>query len=135
LAGVVDWCSVVEVNAANAPTLNGGRLIAGGIIRDAQATGGGANSLSDTATDFNSVTPGVSGALIRITAGTGSGQSNWVVGASSATQINVLNAWGVNPDATSVYQIVDTPTRDGVHPSANLHQSMADYLSENFRVI
>lgn len=133
LGGVVDIAAAVEVNAAGALTQNGGRWFVGASLRTAQATAGtSAASIIDAAANFNGLARSVAGCLVRITAGTGAGQVNWIVGAQSNTQINLLNNFAPAPDATSTYEIIDTPTRDAVHPSANRHYDVAAYLQANF---
>lgn len=132
LTGIVDWCATTEVNASNVLTLNGGRLIVGATLSTRTATGGTTTSLVDSGANFNALAKPVAGCLVRITSGQGAGQTNWIVGAASNTQINLLNTWVTAPNATSVYEIIDTPTRDGTHPSPNLHQTMADYMAANY---
>lgn len=47
---------------------------------------------------------------VRITAGTGVGQENKVSSYIGATKVATMVAnWGVNPDATSVYDVIDRP--------------------------
>lgn len=124
---VLDICSVLEVNSANVLTQNGGRWLVGGTIRTGTATSATATSLADASANFSSLP--VPGAMVRIASGTGAGQVNWIVGASSATNINLLNSWTTTPDATSTYTILDTPTRDGTHPSTNYHTLISNYLT------
>lgn len=134
LTGVVDIAAAVEVNAANMPAQNGGRWLAGESLRIARITGGGASSIIDSEANFNGLARPVAGCLVRITAGTGAGQVNWIVGAQTNTQINLMNSFSPALDVTSVYEIIDTPTRDGVHPLANRHYSIASYLTSNFKL-
>lgn len=83
------------VTAATATTLTE-TLVAG------TATAGGANTLTDAglAMTINEFT----GFFIEITAGTGVGQVR-TIGSNTATTFTVTVAWGVVPDATSVYKV------------------------------
>jgi lysophospholipase L1-like esterase len=133
LYGYIDVCSVVEVDSSNVLTANGGRWKVGNTIKTGTATSATGTTLVDTSANFSSLS--VAGAFIRITGGTGNGQVNWIVGAQSASQVNLLNTWGVTPAAGSTYEIIDTYTRDGTHPSANAHQYLANYLSSIYTAL
>lgn len=136
LSRVLDWCSVIEVNSSNVLTADGGRWLVGDTLRQATATSGLAASILDTnANFFNITTPyggTVAGCAARIISGTGAGQTRIITGAQSATQINMNSNWTTPPDSTSVYQIIDVPTSDGVHPSGNGHRRLARWLADNY---
>ena len=67
------------------------------------ATSGGASTLTDSGAAFG--VNAFAGNVIRITAGTGIGQSR-VIASNTATVVTNTTAWAVNPDATSVYDIL-----------------------------
>ena len=53
-----------------------------------------------------------SGATVRITEGTGTGQER-VVGSNNATSLTVTQAWTVNPDSTSFFVVTESGFRFG----------------------
>jgi hypothetical protein len=61
---------------------------------------------------------------VRITGGTGSGQTRRITG-NTATALTVGVAWTTTPDATSVFEIFPTYTADGTHPSYYAHYLMS----------
>jgi menaquinone-dependent protoporphyrinogen IX oxidase len=66
------------------------------------ATAGAASTLTDSGKTW---TVNVyAGLIVRITAGTGSGQTREII-SNTASALNVAAAWTVTPDATSVYSI------------------------------
>jgi hypothetical protein len=67
------------------------------------ATAGGATTLTDSAKAW--VTSGFIGRNVRITSGTGLGQTRRIT-ANTATALTVSAAWTTNPDATSAYAIL-----------------------------
>jgi hypothetical protein len=132
LSQVADLCSIVEVNASNVLTQDGGRWMVGGVLRSATATGGSTSTILDTAGNFASIP--VVGTMVYITGGTGSGQARWVVGnpSGSNTQLNTTPNWTTAPDATSTYQIIDVTTSDGIHPVTAAHILFSTYLTSQF---
>lgn len=68
------------------------------------ATSGAATSLTNTGKAYT--TDEHANRALVITAGTGSGQHR-VIASNTATALTVSAAWDTNPDATSVYKIVD----------------------------
>jgi hypothetical protein len=72
-------------------------------IDSGTATSGGASTLTDTGKSWT--TDQHLGRVVKITAGTGSGQSKRI-SANTATQLTVESAWSTAPDATSQYKIV-----------------------------
>ena len=75
--------------------------------QDGQATSGGANTLTDTNQhwDENKWVPGV----IQITGGTGAGQVRRITG-HTANTITVCTNWATQPDSSSTYHLINTPT-------------------------
>jgi hypothetical protein len=119
-ADFVDPCLGIEVNAANALTLNGGfyqgaqsAAIVTGAVASATAT-----SVTDTAATLT--VNGLKGYVIHITAGTGSGQVRSIA-YNTATVISTGNPWVTTPDATSTYRVFDGNTIDGTHESTGGH--------------
>jgi hypothetical protein len=74
-----------------------------------KATTGGANTLTDTAKNWD--VNKLIGYVIRIVAGKGAGQIR-VITANTQTDITVGTAWNVVPDATSKYAIYITAIKD-----------------------
>jgi len=68
------------------------------------ATAGGGSTLTDTAKAWTVNVQ--TGRAVVITAGTGSGQHR-TIASNTASVLTVSTAWTTNPDATSVYKIVD----------------------------
>lgn len=66
------------------------------------ATSGGANTLTDTGKAWTNNVH--AGRIVKITGGTGSGQSG-VIASNTATQLTVSVNWATPPDATSTYEI------------------------------
>lgn len=79
--------------AINIPTIDSGT-----------ATSGGAATLTDTGKAFtvNEHTD----KILKLTGGTGSGQSQ-VIASNTATVITVVANWTTNPDATTTYEILE----------------------------
>lgn len=67
------------------------------------ATSGGASTLTDSGAAFG--VNAFAGNVIRITAGTGIGQSR-VIASNTATVVTTVSAWATAPDNTSVYDIL-----------------------------
>jgi lysophospholipase L1-like esterase len=68
-------------------------------------------------------------AVVKITGGTGAGQTNSVWWNDGVNKIYLNANWTTIPDATSTYQIYYTSTNDGTHPSSQAHRIMANVLS------
>lgn len=66
------------------------------------ATAGGATTITDTTETF--VVNQLTGFFVRITGGTGAGQTR-VIASNTATAITVSQAWAVNPNNTSTYEV------------------------------
>ena len=74
------------------------------IIGTAQAGGVSNITLDSVSSPVNDI---YVGKLIKITAGTGVGQTKTITGYNGSTNIATVNtAWGTTPDATSVYSII-----------------------------
>jgi hypothetical protein len=75
-----------------------------------QLSGGVSAVAGETVTVTGAVLPtaagGLSGATLRIVAGTGAGQSR-IIAFNDATSITVASAWTVEPDGTSVWGVID----------------------------
>lgn len=69
------------------------------------------------------------GQVITITSGTGNGQTNTIIGYTSAKVATVKNNWSVTPDATSVYSVAipDSTTMQSIQ------QAMIKALKYNVR--
>lgn len=72
----------------------------------------GTSSGSNTAVNFNDTTKTWTtnvyvGGAVKITGGTGSGQTR-IIASNTSTQLNVVDAWGTIPDNTSTYQIYES---------------------------
>lgn len=132
LDGIVDVCKPVEVNSSNVLTENGGFWKSGLVLKTGTVTSAAIKNLVDSNGGFNSINPGVGGAMVVITSGTGSGQANLIDGNQSNTQLNMQANWGVTPDSTSAYQIIDIPTPDGLHPSSNSHRRISWLLGDEY---
>lgn len=122
----LDIATELEVNINNEKTINGGYWKVGQLLNTGTVTSATSTSISNTNINFQNIE--VTGALIRIVSGLGVGQVNWIVGAASATQINLINSWTTIPNNTSVYEIVDTSTRDIIHPSTNAHKLISNFI-------
>lgn len=72
-------------------------------IASGTATSGGNTTLTDSTKSWS--TDQHLGRVVKITGGTGSGQSKRI-SANTATQLTVESAWSTNPDATSQYKIL-----------------------------
>lgn len=68
------------------------------------ATGGTVNSLTDVTASFFTAGTGLSGLIVVIEEGTGSGQSNTIL-FNTSQELTVKYAWDVPPDQTSQYRI------------------------------
>lgn len=124
----VDICSVVEVNTENVLTVNGGFWKSPGRTKTGNVTSATSNTLTDSSGGFAAIKP--SGGLVSIVSGLGEGQNILIDGnpSGSDTQINLLTNFTTVPNSTSVYEIWDVPTPDGVHPSTNTHSVIAEHL-------
>lgn len=72
-------------------------------VRDTgTATSGGATTLTNTGKAYT--VNAFAGSYLKITGGTGSGQTRKIA-SNTATVITVTVAWGTNPDATSTYEV------------------------------
>lgn len=79
-------------------------ILATALTGTAQA--GAANSITLAAAGTSSVDGAYVGMPIRITGGTGSGQSNFIIAYNGTTKVaTVLNTWTTTPGATSVYSV------------------------------
>lgn len=99
--------SISNANRTGWPSLQTTIVAAGMNART--ATGGGATTLSDT---DGSTLASEGGKYVRITSGTGAGQTRYIASAT-ATQLTVDLAWTTNPDATSVYDIFTHANKTG----------------------
>lgn len=126
LAGVFDTAALVEVNASNVLTPNGGLWKAPGSAIDT-GTSSGTNSTTTINDTTKSWTVNAhAGKYVYLTGGTGVTAAAGYIVSNTATQLTVLTAWaGATPDATSTYAIVDSYTIDGTHPTTRGHTAMA----------
>jgi len=72
-------------------------------LESGTATAGGANTLTDTGKAWGADV--YAGKMVKITAGTGVGQLRRIT-TNSATVLAVETNWTINPDVTSVYEIL-----------------------------
>lgn len=124
LTQVIDTAAVVEVDATNAPTLNGGRWKTGadpGITGTATSATG--STLTNTGASFGALQE-LAGYAVQITGGTGAGQYRPIF-SHTATVLTVTGNWSTTPDATSAYAIRKVRTVDGTHPSTVGHIELA----------
>lgn len=84
----------------------------------ATATSGGATTIANTALSVAWPTNIYQGKQVQIVGGTGSGQKR-MISSNTGDTITVSQAWAVNPDTTSQYQIVD--------PFSNWEYELADF--------
>lgn len=70
---------------------------------DIAATAGGNTTITSSTQIWP--TNGFAGYLVRITSGTGSGQTRYIA-SNTGTVLTISNAWGTNPDNTSVFDII-----------------------------
>lgn len=98
----------------------------GGAIATGTATAGGSKSLTNSALSLAVDT--YANFQIRITAGTGRGQTRTIL-YNTATSIYVTRAWDVIPSSDSVYQI--WPDTDKLYLVGNGGSSIAQYSIEN----
>lgn len=92
--------NVTDVYAPNTSPVIGYR---GYVALDSgTATAGGATTLTNSAETWT--VDQWANHVVRITSGTGSGQTR-IIASNTATVLTVVAAWTVNPDATSVYTI------------------------------
>ena len=82
------------------------------------ATSGGANTLTDT--NQNWTTDQWANAQVKITAGTGAGQTR-IIASNTATQSTVTTNWTTPPDNTSQYEIEDGPDAVKVYANPHIH--------------
>jgi hypothetical protein len=123
LLAVYDPCAVVEVNASNALTLNGGLWLAptaAALYTGSVTTGGGSSGFTDSALPATANL--YRGGAACITSGTNSGASA-VAGISAMTAAGVLSfnrGYGSNFVAGNTYKIYGAggiTTQDGTHIS------------------
>ena len=83
--------------------------LVGKIHTSGTATAGGATTLTNSGATW--VVDQYKGYILKITGGTGSGQSKDIV-SNTATVITVKSAWSTNPDNTSTYEIITALDKD-----------------------
>ena len=95
--------TLISVNNTRAPTTFPVIAYTGYASTDSgTATAGAATTLTDSSKAWTANV--YAGFLVRITSGTGAGQTK-AISSNTATALTVVSAWTVNPDATSVYSI------------------------------
>jgi hypothetical protein len=99
---------------------------AGGAIATGTATSGAAKSLTNSALSL--ATDTYANFQIRITAGTGIGQTRTIL-YNTASTIYITRAWDTNPSSDSVYQI--WPDTDKLYLVGSNMSSIAQYSIEN----
>lgn len=120
--GYFDTAALVEANASNVLTPNGGYWYCGSALVNGTASAGDSSTLTDSSKSWT--VNAYAGMQIVILSGTGAGQTRGII-SNTATQATVSAAWSTPPDATSVYRIFDGPTVDGIHPTTSRHVMMA----------
>lgn len=73
------------------------------VVASATATSGAATTITRTGAGYT--VNALIGFSVRILSGTGAGQERLIL-SNTATAITVVRAWGVNPNSTSVFQVV-----------------------------
>jgi hypothetical protein len=127
-AGIIEICSVVEVNASNVLTLDGGFWKAPNATADSgTATAGGSTTLTDSGKIWT--VNQWAGYYVYCLSGTNAGDSAAYIVSNTSTQLTVNSAFAANPDNTTHYAIVSTPfTIDGTHPTTYAHIAMGSYI-------
>lgn len=72
------------------------------LVESERVLSAGANTIVASGTDWS--TNGYQGFLVRVTGGTGAGQIRYIA-SNNATTLTVSQAWAVNPDSTSQFDI------------------------------
>lgn len=131
-AGIVDTAALIEVNASNVVTLNGGFWQQATTLATGTSTTATGNTITDAT--LSPFLPSMVGKLIYIT----SSKDVGVIGAvNSTSQLTISlvytqvsgygsnqTTWTANPTANA-YTIYDGPTADGVHPTTTMVTRMA----------
>lgn len=128
LTAIFDAADLVEANSSNVLTRNGGRwhVPNTATVVSGTATAGTTTSLTDASKSWVSAT--YPGYMVIITGGTGAGQ--WVgINGNSATVLAFNGSLAVAPASGSTYEIVASPTMDGVHPQPATYAVLAAGLS------
>lgn len=91
-----------------------------------QATAGGANTIANgnLAASLSWPTNLYAGFLVRIVSGTGAGQVR-VIASNTGNTITTTNNWAVNPDATSVFTIINPTARPWPYELSNVYLPLA----------
>jgi len=128
LVSVLDPCSVIEVNAAGAPTMNGGFIKSvAAPIRTGTATSVAGNVITDTAAT-RTVNAEIGLTLAITNATTGAAQAQTVL-TNTATAWTLLSALSPVPTGTVGYQLGQSYIYDGTHPTEKAHQDIGDALN------
>lgn len=115
--GYFDTAQALEADSSGALAAGGAFWPPGSTQVSGTATSGSSTTLADTTKTWT--TDQWAGYVAYIVSGTGAGQSRGIwTNTSTALTIEPSSAWSTNPDATSVYRILDARTVDGTHPSS-----------------
>ena len=131
LTSVIDAAALIEVDATNTLTLNGGFWKAGGPV---SATGTATGVTSTTLTDSTKswTTKQFQNQLLFITgATTGSGQLARVT-ANTATMLTLNPAFSPTPTGTTTYQVAPGNCWDHTHPTETAHTLINDALDLSY---
>ncbi len=123
LAGHIEVADIVEANAMNVLTRNGGvwHIPAPAAVTRI-VTSAAAGTLVDSTQTWT--TDQWIGYCAVITSGTGAYEGRQIY-ANTATSLTIFPNWPVTPDSTSHYVIQDTPTLDGNHPNPSTYARLA----------
>ena len=116
LTGYIDAAGLIECNASNVVTTDGGRFCVFGTVQvTSTATSGSASTLVDTSQTWTTNQWANYNAVV--TGGTGVGDVCSIISNTATTlTCGLVSSGWVTPDATSTYKIRYIPTTDGTHP-------------------
>lgn len=127
-AAVWDAAALIEVNASNVLTLDGGFWQAAISASDATGTSTAATSASITNSGLSLTQDQYRGYCLSLTSGAGSGQTQAILG-NTATVISLAASFSPAPSGGDTYLIFRPQTIDGTHPSSTGHQTIANGLN------
>ena len=139
LAGIIDVCAPVEVNASNVLTVDGGYWLTN-IVKygDYTCSASGAGSDSGTLTCQNPTwtIDQVTGMEAVMTSGSANGQTRLISAMNSTRQIAMAPAFSPAPDTYnntfSIYSGI--MTTDGIHPSPQGHALISPLITASLFV-